>query len=1137
VAGISLALVMAFAMFAGCENTVTKTVTKEVEVPGGGSGGGVPPTPEEQLRIALTKGTAYVTGSVDITAPFIVGSGQHLVVGGSSLPQSSLNSVGGEPQFAINGGNGTLNIGALLTLEAGGKLTILTDGAVNAKSPSTSSTSTGQLTVKADATVDVKGAISVEPQAALYFESGSTLSVAKDSHVVLETGTGATEGSYGAITIESGAKLAISGVEDAASVIGAAPTDPEAATPIIVIPAGASAAIGLAAVDITVTGSDVTADQINTAITNSDAVKDSPAKTTATANDVATLLGAGDTKTETVTYTGTDALSSLSISTGKTLIIKGEVESSSITVGNGAALEIAEGASISGTITISDASAPATKGTVTNNGTISTETDITLLASRGTGTIVLTGTSTAATADITLSTQNLEIDTDGVLNLATFGISPISKITNNGTIKTAKDTVLTALLGAVSTGTVEAGDTLEIASAEVKDGATLKIADDKKLTVSGTLTVTGTLTVDGASVVGKAAGARIVVGEDGSITGTANFFDEDAEKITNTVTEGTYKWVANALAWQFDKEGAATITEKTVSDPAQVTWEGDIITVTYTGNEAITPAINQPTKTLVITGTIANQTAAISVGTLNITGSITTSGALTVATALTNGTGTIDLGTDGSITNNGGTITNSGTIKVAPTKLATLLPVTGLNGKVSVNGTDEVEITTSGTITIPTGVILTVPNDQTLKIASGVTALTVNGGGINAVSPGKVEVAAGVTFTVSSGTVTGDVTQDVSGTYELSTEPGVNPAAFTTAGNYTAIKNHATEGANAGYVTITLKGDAGVVIANEGLRNGMYVLADINAAKLAQGVSAVRLTGLLVETTAKIKQTNNGFNLWNNTANIGGTITGSGADITKDREYTALPPNDVFDIILWNDAARTTIDLEITQPYTPNDANDTEVTQKYLIDYTAVTFENATAKYSLPAHTEIDNSVGTNANKNLSGISHTARRENDIDTIYLTGPVTEDRALVATWFGAAGNNVSATGKYAIATIKGLFNGDVIANGRTLKNTNESWNWYAGQTNETNEIISNAFLTEAATGIPHVWLGDATHPDAFVWKKKVGPITDDELTVLLWSGAGTKQATLEIVPLNSDKSTLNNDAKYTVIVDWSNLVIN
>jgi hypothetical protein len=193
---------------------------------------------------------------------------------------------------------------------------------------------------------------------------------------------------------------------------------------------------------------------------------------------------------------------------------------------------------------------------------------------------------------------------------------------------------------------------------------------------------------------------------------------------------------------------------------------------------------------------------------------------------------------------------------------------------------------------------------------------------------------------------------------------------------------------------------------------------------------------------------------------------------------------------------------------------------------------DVTADYTLPTG---DSSLGAGFTNNLEGISQTAKKSADgVVTISLKGTVTSNEHLVETWFGAKGGSAPA-GNYAIATINGIFNADAIAYGRTLKNTNESWHWYKGFNNASNDIISDSKLTEAATGKPHAWLG-ADPSEAFVWKKIPGPITDDELTVILWSGATNKKATLEIVPLKTDKATLNESAKYTVIVDWSGLTI-
>jgi hypothetical protein len=191
----------------------------------------------------------------------------------------------------------------------------------------------------------------------------------------------------------------------------------------------------------------------------------------------------------------------------------------------------------------------------------------------------------------------------------------------------------------------------------------------------------------------------------------------------------------------------------------------------------------------------------------------------------------------------------------------------------------------------------------------------------------------------------GDV--DVSALYTLSAVSGVNPAGLKIA---SAIKNLAKDGVDAGLVTITLTGEAGVVVTHADLLADMYNAADVKAEEVAKGISAVVITGLVnVEQTGRIKQTNEVLRIWKNANLIGGTITDfTNANVTKDKVYAAsigevtgtYHPASIggFDIILWGGATRKTITLEITQPYTDNSTDDDGPTQTFLIDYSAVTF-------------------------------------------------------------------------------------------------------------------------------------------------------------------------------------------------------
>jgi hypothetical protein len=248
-----------------------------------------------------------------------------------------------------------------------------------------------------------------------------------------------------------------------------------------------------------------------------------------------------------------------------------------------------------------------------------------------------------------------------------------------------------------------------------------------------------------------------------------------------------------------------------------------------------------------------------------------------------------------------------------------------------------------------------VPSGQTLSVSE--VTLTVNGkltcdgslvvdvdGSLVVDDAGRVVVGATGNVTVNGSNSIGLI--DVTALYPLSTVADVNPAAFKENGNYTAVRNIATTGDDAGLVTITLKGEAGTTIANETVYNTMFGSAGnadnvLRADKVSAGYSAVEIGGLLVAGTAKIVQYNQGFNMWiSNASGHSDFITDWDKDnVCKTRTYASIPANDTFDIILWGGATRKTITLEITQPYSDDgNADNDGPTQKFLIDYTAVTF-------------------------------------------------------------------------------------------------------------------------------------------------------------------------------------------------------
>jgi hypothetical protein len=191
---------------------------------------------------------------------------------------------------------------------------------------------------------------------------------------------------------------------------------------------------------------------------------------------------------------------------------------------------------------------------------------------------------------------------------------------------------------------------------------------------------------------------------------------------------------------------------------------------------------------------------------------------------------------------------------------------------------------------------------------------------------------------------------------------------------------------------------------------------------------------------------------------------------------------------------------------------------------------DVTAKYTLATGTEVDleHQNPEAVAKNQSGISIASAIKDLGDsgkvTIKLTGTVEEDEALVRAWFDTKGP--TATGRYAIVTIDGIFTGTgALEAASELKNTNPSWWYYNGLTEGL--ITGESAPDSAAESYPTLWLDPENAGGSVNWTKKTIARTSNELTLILWSGASTKEATLEVIV---DETTSK------IIVDWSGLEI-
>jgi hypothetical protein len=328
--------------------------------------------------------------------------------------------------------------------------------------------------------------------------------------------------------------------------------------------------------------------------------------------------------------------------------------------------------------------------------------------------------------------------------------------------------------------------------------------------------------------------------------------------------------------------------------------------------------------------TVPENTALTLSSTLTVTGgtltlSLTGSGNGTISgTITTSGTGIINLGSIASLP--GTTISNGagGTIQTAnATMLGTLLDGASVTaGTIEVTGSFPL----AGAHTLKTNVTLKVKANETLNVS------------------GSLDVTSGATITAdnsqTSGTITGNVTQDVEGI-------SISGPDTTDLLTRTSVKKDLTTGTTNGFVTIKLGGSVGKTIPNTAAPDDIYDIlfsggADPTTVLIPSaattGYSAVRITGLFVDGTdgtGKITQYNQAFNMWNNGVLqfINGTYGTTG--VYKERsDYTGLSSTEVFDIALWNGWVITDriIKLEITQP-----VSGTKRT--FLIDFQNVTFQ------------------------------------------------------------------------------------------------------------------------------------------------------------------------------------------------------
>jgi YD repeat-containing protein len=387
----------------------------------------------------------------------------------------------------------------------------------------------------------------------------------------------------------------------------------------------------------------------------------------------------------------------------------------------------------------------------------------------------LSGTATLTVAEGATLTVEEEatLTNEGTITFGA-GSTLTGTLTNTGTIKTADETILASLLDSangVTAGTVEASESLEIASATVKSGVTLKIASGKRLTVTGTLTIQSSASVTGA------AGAKIELGAAATHSGTVNFYYSDGETAhSSSIPADTYTWVSTiggSGGWKATDETdpplAAEQETADAGDVAGLLAADGVTQVTYTGSDPLTGITVPANKTLNITGAIVGQTDAITVdtdGTATSSNTITTSNSINAAglTSLVKlgGNGTIKLAAE--VTGVETTlelsqnleIGNSGSIAFADT--FTSAAFNG-SGSLTLSGSGAISlgsgVTSLGkTVTFAAGAEGTVTTGNAPALAAIVNAAT-SGNKITAtgsLTPASdITVAEGVTLTIANG--------------------------------------------------------------------------------------------------------------------------------------------------------------------------------------------------------------------------------------------------------------------------------------------------------------------------------------------------------------------------------------------------
>ena len=468
--------------------------------------------------------------------------------------------------------------------------------------------------------------------------------------------------------------------------------------------------------------------------------------------------------------------------------------------------------------------------TFTNNGELNTS--VALGANQtidGTGTLNLTTDSSNAGS----ITQNALTNASG-LTFTNTGSVNVSTLTNNGTISTAADKL-------ISTEGITNNGALEFVSG----------ANSNTITGSGALTISGA-----ASNTAQITQNSLTVGADFENTGAISI---DTIALNANITGDTGSLT---LGGTNDISASVnTITQQTVTNNGDLTANVGQISAAIENNKtlALKGGENEGsalTNNSVITGKgsttfngFVNNTSAITQTALTNAGTLTNTGVIT--SAITN-SGTLTSSAD----NIKGTLDNSGIYNVqggAITNAITGTGTTNLTGAVTSSANiAQTTLTNDGTLT-NTGVITAaVTNSGTLTSAADNIIGAVDNSGTYNIQGGEIANAitgTGTTNLTGNVTSSADITQTTVSNAGTFTNTGVISAAVTNSGTLTssadnitgAVENTGTYNIEGGTIASAISGNGDVNLSGNVISNanntvtGKVTVAE--GATLSKGVS------------------------------------------------------------------------------------------------------------------------------------------------------------------------------------------------------------------------------------------------------------------------------------------------------------